>query len=88
MEPEIMLFDEPTSVLDPEMVKEMLEVMKGLARNGMTLAIVTHEMGFAREVANRILFLEGGRLAEDALPEIFFTNPRSERACQFWEKVL
>jgi arginine/lysine/histidine transport system ATP-binding protein len=88
MQPEIMLFDEPTSALDPEMVKEVLEVMKGLANSGMTMAIVTHEMGFAREVANRILFLEGGRLAEDAPPEVFFTNPRSERACQFLEKVL
>lgn len=88
MQPEIMLFDEPTSALDPEMVKEVLDVMKGLARTGMTMAIVTHEMGFAREVANRILFLEGGRLAEDAPPDIFFTNPRSERACQFLEKVL
>lgn len=88
MEPEIMLFDEPTSALDPEMVKEVLAVMKDLAKSGMTMAIVTHEMGFAREVANRILFLEGGRLAEDAPPEIFFTNPRSERACQFLEKVL
>jgi arginine/lysine/histidine transport system ATP-binding protein len=88
MQPEIMLFDEPTSALDPEMVKEVLEVMKGLAQTGMTMAIVTHEMGFAREVANRILFLEGGRLAEDAPPDVFFTNPRSERACQFLEKVL
>jgi polar amino acid transport system ATP-binding protein len=88
MQPEIMLFDEPTSALDPEMVKEVLDVMKALARTGMTMAIVTHEMGFAREVANRILFLESGRLAEDAPPDIFFTNPRSERACQFLEKVL
>ncbi len=88
MQPEIMLFDEPTSALDPEMVKEVLEVMKGLANSGMTMAIVTHEMGFAREVANRILFLEGGRLAEDAPPDVFFTNPKSDRACQFLEKVL
>lgn len=88
MQPEIMLFDEPTSALDPEMVKEVLEVMKGLVQTGMTMAIVTHEMGFAREVANRILFLEGGRLAEDAPPDVFFTNPKSERACQFLEKVL
>jgi arginine/lysine/histidine transport system ATP-binding protein len=88
MQPEIMLFDEPTSALDPEMVKEVLEVMKGLAQTGMTMAIVTHEMGFAREVANRILFLEGGKLAEDAPPDVFFTNPKSERACQFLEKVL
>lgn len=88
MQPEIMLFDEPTSALDPEMVKEVLEVIQGLARSGMTMAIVTHEMGFAREVANRILFLEGGRLAEDAPPDVFFTNPKSDRACQFLEKVL
>lgn len=88
MQPEIMLFDEPTSALDPEMVKEVLEVINGLARSGMTMAIVTHEMGFAREVANRILFLEGGRLAEDAPPDVFFTNPKSDRACQFLEKVL
>jgi polar amino acid transport system ATP-binding protein len=88
MQPEVMLFDEPTSALDPEMVKEVLDVMKGLVESGMTMAIVTHEMGFAREVANRILFLEGGRLAEDAPPDVFFTNPRSERACQFLEKVL
>jgi len=88
MQPEVMLFDEPTSALDPEMVKEVLDVMKGLAEIGMTMVIVTHEMGFAREVANRILFLEGGRLAEDAPPDVFFTNPRSERACQFLEKVL
>ncbi|MBF2073450.1 MAG: amino acid ABC transporter ATP-binding protein [Synechococcales cyanobacterium C42_A2020_086] len=88
MQPEVMLFDEPTSALDPEMVKEVLDVMKELVRSGMTMAIVTHEMGFAREVANRILFLDSGRLAEDAPPDIFFTNPRSERACQFLEKVL
>ena len=88
MQPEVMLFDEPTSALDPEMVKEVLDVMKRLVESGMTMAIVTHEMGFAREVANRILFLEGGRLAEDAPPDVFFTNPKSERACQFLEKVL
>ncbi|MGB3491218.1 MAG: amino acid ABC transporter ATP-binding protein [Elainellaceae cyanobacterium] len=88
MEPDIMLFDEPTSALDPEMVKEVLDVMKDLANSGMTMAIVTHEMGFAREVANRILFLDQGRLVEDATPEIFFSTPKSERACQFLEKVL
>jgi len=88
VEPLFILGDEPTSALDPEMVKEVLDVMKGLAEIGMTMVIVTHEMGFAREVANRILFLEGGRLAEDAPPDVFFTNPRSERACQFLEKVL
>ncbi|NET09029.1 MAG: amino acid ABC transporter ATP-binding protein [Merismopedia sp. SIO2A8] len=88
MEPEIMLFDEPTSALDPEMVKEVLDVMQDLANSGMTMAIVTHEMGFAREVANRILFLDQGRLVEDATPEIFFSTPKSDRARQFLEKVL
>lgn len=88
MEPEIMLFDEPTSALDPEMVKEVLEVMKSLAHTGITMAIVTHEMGFAREVADRICFLDEGRLVEDASPQEFFTNPRSERARQFLEKML
>ncbi|MGO0061979.1 amino acid ABC transporter ATP-binding protein [Brevibacillus fluminis] len=88
MEPEIMLFDEPTSALDPEMVKEVLEVMKSLAETGMTMAIVTHEMNFAREVADRICFLDGGRLVEDEAPETFFTAPKSERAKQFLEKML
>lgn len=88
MEPEVMLFDEPTSALDPEMVKEVLEVIKSLANTGITMAVVTHEMGFAREVADRILFLDGGRLVEDAPPSEFFTNPRSERARQFLEKML
>ncbi len=88
MQPEVMLFDEPTSALDPEMVKEVLDVMKGLASTGITMVIVTHEMGFAREVANRILFLDGGGIAEDAPPETFFSTPKSERACQFLEKVL
>jgi len=88
MEPEIMLFDEPTSALDPEMVKEVLEVMKGLAHTGITMAIVTHEMGFAREVADQIWFLDGGRLVEQAAPQEFFTQPKSERARQFLEKVL
>lgn len=88
MNPTVMLFDEPTSALDPEMVKEVLEVMKSLAETGMTMIIVTHEMGFAREVADRILFLEGGKLIEDAAPEEFFTAPKSERAKEFLEKVL
>ncbi|EST52693.1 ABC transporter [Brevibacillus panacihumi W25] len=87
MEPQIMLFDEPTSALDPEMVKEVLDVMKGLADSGMTMAIVTHEMRFAEEVADRILFLDGGRLVEDAAPADFFQRPQSERAKQFLEKV-
>jgi arginine/lysine/histidine transport system ATP-binding protein len=88
MEPEVMLFDEPTSALDPEMVKEVLDVMKGLADSGMTMAIVTHEMGFAREVANRILFLDEGYLVEQATPAKFFSTPETERAQQFLEKVL
>lgn len=88
MEPEIMLFDEPTSALDPEMVKEVLDVMKDLAVSGMTMVIVTHEMGFAREAAGRILFLDQGRVVEDAPPDVFFITPKSDRACQFLEKVL
>ncbi|MDQ0220768.1 amino acid ABC transporter ATP-binding protein [Peribacillus cavernae] len=88
MNPEVMLFDEPTSALDPEMVKEVLEVMKSLAHTGMTMAIVTHEMGFAREVADRVLFLDGGNLLENTAPEEFFTNPKSQRARDFLEKVL
>ncbi len=88
MKPDILLFDEPTSALDPEMVKEVLEVMKDLTKTGITMAIVTHEMGFAREVADRILFLDGGRLAEDSPPREFFSNPKSDRAKQFLEKML
>ncbi|MDR7075161.1 polar amino acid transport system ATP-binding protein [Neobacillus niacini] len=88
MEPEVMLFDEPTSALDPEMVKEVLEVMKSLAHTGMTMAIVTHEMGFAREVADRVLFLDGGVLVEDAKPQEFFTRPKSQRAQDFLQKML
>jgi len=88
MQPDVMLFDEPTSALDPEMVKEVLDVMKTLADSGMTMAIVTHEMGFAREVADRVLFLDGGVLVEDAPPSEFFTNPSSERAKDFLQKVL
>lgn len=88
MEPDVMLFDEPTSALDPEMVKEVLEVMKSLATTGMTMAIVTHEMGFAKEVADRVLFLDGGTLVEDAKPEQFFTAPESKRAQEFLQKML
>lgn len=88
MEPDIMLFDEPTSALDPEMVKEVLEVIQSLAHSGMTMAIVTHEMNFARKVADRILFLDGGVLVEESHPEQFFTQPKSERAQQFLEKML
>lgn len=88
MQPEVMLFDEPTSALDPEMVKEVLEVMKSLAHTGMTMAIVTHEMGFAREVADRVLFLDDGALVEDASPVEFFTHPKSHRAQDFLQKML
>jgi len=88
MDPRVILFDEPTSALDPEMVKEVLAVMKNLADTGMTMLIVTHEMGFAREVADRILFLDGGKLIEDAPPEQFFTAPSTQRAKDFLEKVL
>ncbi|GCF92617.1 arginine ABC transporter ATP-binding protein [Enterococcus florum] len=88
MEPEVMLFDEPTSALDPEMVKEVLAVIKGLADTNITMALVTHEMGFAREVADRICFVENGIIEEDATPEIFFTEPKSQRAKEFLAKVL
>lgn len=88
MDPKVILFDEPTSALDPEMVKEVLAVMKNLADTGMTMLIVTHEMGFAREVADRILFLDGGKLIEDAPPEQFFSAPSTQRAKDFLEKVL
>ncbi|MDQ0224988.1 peptide ABC transporter ATP-binding protein [Bacillus sp. 7586-K] len=88
MNPDVILFDEPTSALDPEMVKEVLEVMKDLAGSGMTMAIVTHEMGFAKEVADRVLFLDGGKLVEDAKPSEFFTSPKTKRAQDFLEKML
>jgi len=88
MKPEVMLFDEPTSALDPEMVKEVLDVMKNLAMTGMTMAIVTHEMGFAKEVADRVLFLDEGKLVEDAPPTEFFSNPKTKRAQLFLEKML
>ncbi|RLQ91121.1 amino acid ABC transporter ATP-binding protein [Falsibacillus albus] len=88
MNPRIMLFDEPTSALDPEMVKEVLEVMKSLAHTGMTMVIVTHEMGFAKEVADRVLFLDQGKLVEDAAPSEFFSQPKSQRAQDFLQKVL
>ena len=88
MEPEIMLFDEPTSALDPEMVKEVLEVIKNLAHTGITMTLVTHEMGFAREVADRICFIDDGQILEDAPPDEFFANPKTERAKSFLEKVL
>ena len=88
MEPQVMLFDEPTSALDPEMVGEVLEVMKDLAQAGMTMVVVTHEMGFAREVSNRVLFLDDGLIAEDGTPEEVFGNPKCERLQTFLAKVL
>lgn len=88
MEPDVLLFDEPTSALDPEMVKEVLEVMRELVKTGITMVIVTHEMKFAKEVSNRICFLSDGYLLEDTTPEEFFTKPKTERACQFLEKML
>ncbi len=88
MKPEIMLFDEPTSALDPEMIGEVLDVMKTLAREGMTMVVVTHEMGFAREVADRIVFIDGGRILEDAVPAEFYENPREERARLFLSRIL
>ena len=88
MEPEVMLFDEPTSALDPEMVGEVLDVMKTLANEGMTMVVVTHEMGFAREVGDRILFMEDGIIVEQNTPDAFFSNPKSDRAKEFLAKVL
>ncbi|PSJ80355.1 amino acid ABC transporter ATP-binding protein [Neisseria iguanae] len=88
MEPRVMLFDEPTSALDPEMVGEVLRVMKDLAMSGMTMMCVTHEMGFAREVADRVIFVDHGQIIEEAAPEEFFTNPKHERARQFLQQVM
>ncbi|MCI5915266.1 MAG: amino acid ABC transporter ATP-binding protein [Christensenella sp.] len=88
MKPDVMLFDEPTSALDPEMVGEVLEVMRGLARDGMTMVVVTHEMGFAREVASRVLFMDGGRIVEQNTPQELFDHPKSERLKNFLAKVL
>ena len=88
MNPEVMLFDEPTSALDPEMVIEVLEVMQELAKEGMTMVVVTHEMGFARNVGDRVIFLEEGRIIEEAPAEEFFTNPQSKRAIDFLSKVM
>ena len=88
MKPDVMLFDEPTSALDPEMVGEVLEVMKDLAKDGMTMAVVTHEMGFAREVADRVLFIDEGIIMEQGSPEEIFTNPKSPRLQEFLSKVL
>ena len=88
MKPAILCFDEPTSALDPEMVGEVLELMKDLADQGMTMVVVTHEMGFAREVGTRIMFMDEGRFVEEGIPEVFFSNPQSERAKDFLSKVL
>ncbi|MCQ9131731.1 MULTISPECIES: amino acid ABC transporter ATP-binding protein [Streptomyces] len=88
MDPKALLFDEPTSALDPEMINEVLEVMRQLARDGMTMVVVTHEMGFARSAANRVLFMADGRIVEDRTPEEFFTDPRSDRAKDFLSKIL
>ncbi|MEV4428064.1 amino acid ABC transporter ATP-binding protein [Streptomyces sp. R-07] len=88
MDPKVLLFDEPTSALDPEMINEVLEVMQQLAREGMTMVVVTHEMGFARSAANRVVFMADGKIVEDRTPEEFFTAPRSERAKDFLSKIL
>jgi general L-amino acid transport system ATP-binding protein len=88
MEPRIMLFDEPTSALDPEMIKEVLEVMRELARSDMTLVVITHEIGFAKEVADRVLFFDEGKIVEEGTPETFFSNPQHERSKRFLEQIL
>ena len=88
MDPKVMLFDEPTSALDPEMITEVLDVMTELARSGMTMVVVTHEMGFARRAANRVVFMSDGQIVEEAAPDEFFTNPRSDRAKDFLGKIL
>ncbi|MBQ1810602.1 MAG: amino acid ABC transporter ATP-binding protein, partial [Erysipelotrichaceae bacterium] len=88
MKPDVMLFDEPTSALDPEMVKEVLDVMRGLAEENMTMVIVTHEMNFAKEVASRIVFMDGGKIVEENTPEEFFREPKEERTKLFLSKVL
>ena len=88
MQPKIMLFDEPTSALDPEMIKEVLDVIRELANGGMTMLVVTHEMGFAREVADRMIFMDAGQIVEEATPEVFFSNPREERTKLFLSQIL
>jgi glutamate transport system ATP-binding protein len=88
MDPKVMLFDEPTSALDPEMINEVLDVMVGLAKDGMTMVVVTHEMGFARKAANRVVFMADGQIVEEQAPEAFFTAPRSDRAKDFLGKIL
>jgi glutamate transport system ATP-binding protein len=88
MQPRIMLFDEPTSALDPEMINEVLDVMTDLAKDGMTMMVVTHEMGFARRVAHRVVFMDAGQVVEEAAPQAFFAAPKSERAKEFLSKIL
>ena len=88
MDPDIMLFDEPTSALDPEMVGEVLNVMKDLAKRGMTMVVVTHEIGFAREVSNRVIFMDGGVIVEEGTPDQIFNNPQNPRTIDFLNKVL
>jgi len=88
MEPAVMLFDEPTSALDPEMVSEVLETMTGLARDGMTMACVTHEMGFARAVADRVIFMDAGQIVEEGTPDAFFSRPRHDRTKLFLSQIL
>ena len=88
MDPELMLFDEPTSALDPEMIKEVLDVMRNLAKSGMTMVVVTHEMGFAREICDKIVFMDDGKIVEEATPDVFFTAPATDRAKDFLGKVL
>jgi ABC-type polar amino acid transport system ATPase subunit len=88
MEPKLMLFDEPTSALDPEMIREVLDVMRALAKDGMTMVVVTHEMGFAREVCDRIVFIDDGSIVEDAPPAEFFEGAKSERAREFVDKII
>ena len=88
MRPKVMLFDEPTSALDPEMINEVLDVMTDLAAEGMTMIVVTHEMGFARRAADRVVFMDAGVIVEEASPEEFFTNPKSDRAKDFLSKIL
>jgi polar amino acid transport system ATP-binding protein len=88
MTPKVMLFDEPTSALDPEMINEVLDVMKALARSGMTMVVVTHEMGFAREVSDWVIFMDGGQIVETGTPECIFTNPQGERTQRFLSQIL
>ncbi len=88
MHPKIMLFDEPTSALDPEMIQEVLDVLVGLSKENITMVVVTHEMGFAKQVADRIVFMDGGQIIEEGVPEVFFSNPKNERAKSFLNKVI